>query len=193
MPVATITTPPITVPPYVSGWPQYPATFPIPNRQPYGYGVDMGVVRSDFAAGNARQRRAFRTMPTALALSFSMRIEDLYTWQNWVNANAFDWFACPVSTMFAGSPPTPGNTRFELLRFTSDLSVQMEGFNWVAIQVAAELAPDAQAANPGWGAGGWIVGGTPASPSPDWVIGGSPVGPSTGAIIAGSPAIPATF
>jgi len=169
----------------------YPSSFPVPDRQPYAYAVDMAVVRSDFSAGNARQRRAFRNMPHAFALSFHMRIEELFFWQNWVNANAFDWFHCPVSTMYAGGPPEAENLRHEILRFTSDLNVQMDGWNWVSVTVAAELSGDAFATLTPWGAGGWIIGGTPGDPSIDWIIGGTPGAPSPDWVIPGTPAFPA--
>jgi hypothetical protein len=171
--------------------PEYPLQFPIPDRQPYAYQVDMGVVRSEMAAGNSRQRRAFTIMPHALGLSFHLRIEELYFWQSWVNAYAYSWFLCPVSTMYAGGPPEPENLRLEVLRFTGNLDVQMEGWDWVAVSVPAELSSDAQAMQPPGGLGGWIVGGTPAAPSPDWVLAGTPAAPSPDWVLSGTPEFPA--
>lgn len=173
--------------------PHYPADFVIPDRQPYAYTVDMGVVRSAMAAGNARQRRIYNIMPHALALSFHMRIEELAIWQSWVNANAYSWFRCPVSTMYAGAPPTPGNIRNEILRFTGDLQITSDGWNWVGVAVTAELSPDAFAFFPPVAAGGWIVGGTPAAPnSALWFIGGTPAAPSPAWAIGGTPAFPSS-
>lgn len=171
--------------------PVYPRMFPVPDRTPYGYAVDMGVIRSEFAAGNSRQRRAFRVMPHALALTFHMRFEELTSWQNWVNVYAYGWFHCPVSTMYAGAPPNGANLRHELLRFTGNLAIQSEGWDWIGVSVSAELSPDAFAQNPGWGLGGWIIGGTPKAPALDWIIGGTPAAPSLDTITAGSPGIPA--
>lgn len=174
--------------------PEYPAEFPIPDRQPYAYSVDMGVIRSEMAAGNARQRRAYRVMPHAFGLSFHLRFEELTLWQNWVNAYGYSWFLCPVSTMYAGLPPEPENLRYEVLRFTGNLDVQSEGWDWAAVSVAAELAPDAEAANPGPGAAGWIISGTPATPSgAAWYIGGTPGEPSPGVVAGGTPALPSGF
>ena len=173
--------------------PTYPANFVIADRQPYGYVVDMGIVRSEMAAGNARQRRVFRNMPHALALVFHMRIEELFLWQSWVNAFAYSYFTCPVSTMYAGGPPVADNIRPEVLRFTSDLQIAMDGWDYVAVTVSAELAADAFALAPPVGIGGWIDGGTPAAPSPDWIIGGTPGAPSPDWIIGGSAAFPASY
>lgn len=179
--------------PPADGFPVYPATFPVAERVPYAVTVDMGVIRSDFAAGNARQRRAYRTMPHALALTFRLRTTELLTWQNWVNAYAFEWFYCPVATMYAGEPPAPGTLSYELLRFTGNLDAQALGWNLHALSVFAELSPAAEAANAGWGAGGWIVGGTPPAPSPVWIIAGGPFEPAAALIVAGSPPIPASY
>lgn len=174
--------------------PRYPRDFVIPDRQPYAYGVDMGVVRSQMAAGNARQRRLYNIMPHAFGLSFHMRIEELFLWQAWVNAHAYSWFTLPVSTMYAGTPPTPSNIRYEVLRFTSDLAVTMEGWNWVSVAVSAELAPDAFANLPPIGVGPWIIGGTPGDPnSAQWVIGGTPAAPSPEFAIGGTPAVPSSL
>lgn len=175
--------------------PRYPAEFVIPDREPYAFAVDMAVIRSEMAAGNARQRRAYRIMPHALALSFHMRIEELYLWQNWVNEYAYTYFLCPVSTMYAGGPPVAGNIRYEVLRFTSDLAVQMEGWNFVGVQVSAELANDAQTDNPPIGVGDWIIGGTPRAPnSALWYVAGTPGNPSNqNRVNAGTPAFPSAF
>lgn len=178
-----------------SSVPQYPATFPNAAREPYAYSVDMGVLRSEMAAGNARQRRTYRVQPHALALSFTLRVEELYLWQNWCDAFAYSWFACPVSTMYAGSPPDPANLRYEVLRFTSSLEVEMVGWDLVAVRVAAELSSDAHANNsPAWGTYGWIVAGTPAAPAPDWYVAGEPSAePPPDDAIAGTATFPAAL
>jgi hypothetical protein len=183
--------PHIAPPDVDDGFPVYPASFPIADRQPYAYAVDMGVVRSDFAAGNARQRRAYRVMPHALSLTFHLRFEELFLWQNWVNEFAYSWFHCPVSTMYAGGPLIPTNLAYELLRFTGDLAVQSDGWNLVAVTVPAELSPDAFAEVPPFGSGVWIIAGAPADPATGWIIGGTPGAPSPNWLIGGSPALPA--
>lgn len=184
----------IPLPPFGEDLPAYPAALPVANRVPYAYSVDMGVVRSEFAAGNARQRRAYRVMPHALALSFQVRITELNLWQNWVDRFAYSWFLCPVSTMFSSGPPTPGGTiRYEVLRFTSDLQIQSDGWNLFTITVAAEMSADAIAADPGFGSGDWIVAGVPADPALDWIIAGTPSAPSIDTITAGTPALPASL
>lgn len=171
----------------------YPTVFPIPDRQPYSYSVDMGLVRSEFAAGNSRQRRQYNTMPHMLALAFHLRVEELFLWQTWVNQFAYTWIHCPVSTMYAGQPPDPVNLRYETLRFASDIAVAMDGFDWLAITVAAELSNDAHSSAPPIGLGGWIIGGKPATPSPIWTLAGTPAAPSPDWIEAGTPADPASF
>lgn len=176
-------------------FPSYPSVHPIPDRAPYAYGVDMGVVRSDFAAGNSRQRRGYVTMPHLLQLTFHLRVEELYLWQRWINAYGYSWFNLPISTMYAGGPPVASNIRYEVVRFVSDLAIAMDGWNWVSVAVSAEMSIDAWAADQdnGAGIGGWVIGGRPGSPSADWYIGGSPPLPSPQWVKAGTPAFPSSF
>jgi len=178
--------------------PAYPADYPIADRSPYSYQVDMGVIRSEMAAGNFRQRRVFKNMPHAIALVFHMSIETLHSWQAWVNENAYAYFTCPISTMYAGGPPTPGNIRAEVLRFTSDLAIAMDGFDYVAVTVGAELAPDAYvssayALNAPVAGGNWVIDGTPPAPSdPDDIIAGTPAAPASPTVSGGTPGAPAS-
>ena len=186
--------PPILPPPdFGDDLEVYPAIFPVPDRQPYAYSVDMGLVRSEFAAGNTRQRRAYSIMPHMLSLAFHMRVEELFLWQSWVNQFAFTWIHCPVSTMYAGQPPDPANMRYEILRFASDLAVAMDGFDWIAVTVTAELSNDAHATAPPIGLGGWIVAGLPTTPAADWEVAGTPAAPAPDWILAGTPDNPASF
>jgi hypothetical protein len=174
--------------------PVYPADFPIADRSPYTIAVDMGVIRSQMAAGNTRQRRAYRTMPHALALAFHMRVEHLFAWQQWINEFAYSWISMPVSTMYAGEPPTDSSIRREILRFTGDLAIAMDGWDWVSVSVTAELSPDANASAPPVGLGGWIVAGTPEAAGPEgWVIAGTPGTPSEQWVIAGTPDLPSAW
>jgi hypothetical protein len=178
---------------FAASVPKYPLDFPIPDRAPYSYQVDMGVVRSAMAAGNTRQRRLYKIMPHFLALSFHMRVEDLTLWQGWANQFAYQYFTCPVSTMYAGQPPDASNMRYEVLRFTSDLQIAMDGWNWVSVTVAAELSGDAYATFKPIGLGGWIVGGYPAAPSPAWMTAGTPAAPAADWTLAGTPNAPAAL
>jgi hypothetical protein len=153
----------------------------------------MGVLRSEFAAGNARQRRQYDVMPHALALSFQMRVDELFQWQQWINANAYGFFHCPVSTGYAGEPPTPATIRYEILRFTGDLDISGVGWDLFAVAVTAELSNDAQTTAPPVGTGGWILGGQAGAPSPDWTIAGTPAAPSPDWALAGTPQFPSTY
>jgi hypothetical protein len=186
---------PILVPPpFNDGLAVYPVDFAVPDRAPYSYKVDMGLLRSEFAAGNARQRRIYDIMPHMLALSFHMRVEELFLWQQWINTYAYTFFHCPVSTMYAGEPPDPANLRYETLRFASDLDIASDGWDWLAVGVAAELSNDAHAAAPPIGLAGWIVGGQPGAPStPDRVLAGTPAAPSPDWILAGTPEFPSAY
>src|SRR6188768_3475944 len=115
----------------------YPPSFPLPDRTPYSLGVDMGLIRSEMAAGNARQRRIFRHMPTALALTFHMNTATLFQWQQWVNFYAYDWFNLPLMDMYSGY--SGALITAQAARFTSDLRLVMDGHDWWAVSVSAEL------------------------------------------------------
>lgn len=183
----------LPLPTFTDGLAVYPSTFAVADRAPYSMSVDMGLVRSEFAAGNSRQRRGYSVMPHMINLTFHMTVEELFLWQTWVNQFAYSFFHCPVSTMYAGQPPDPVNLRYEILRFASDLAISMDGWDWVAVTVVAELSNDAQTTAPPIGLAGWIVGGRPNSPSPDWVIAGTPDAPSPDWVLAGTPAFPSSF
>jgi hypothetical protein len=192
-PVQAVDFPRLVPPDFTDDLSVYPSDFPIADRSPYSYAVDMGVVRSEFSAGNSRQRRAYTIMPHVISLVFHMRVEDSYVWQTWINGNAYTFFHCPVSTMYAGEPPDNTNLRYEILRFTSDLAVTMDGWDWVGFTVAAELSNDAHSTAPPVALGGWIVGGQPPAPSSDLFIGGTPAAPSVAWVLAGTPSAPSSF
>jgi hypothetical protein len=191
-PLAPSLAPALVPPTFDDDYSVYPADFPIPDRSPYTYGVDMGVVRSQFAAGNARQRRVYTIMPHMLALSFHMRMEDLFVWQSWVNAFAYTWIHCPVATMYAGEPPG-AEIRYETLRFAGDLAITCDGWDLYAVTVPAELSNDAHTTAPPVALGGWLVGGRPAAPSSDWWIGGTPAAPAPLWVEAGTPGAPSSL
>jgi Putative Ig domain len=115
----------------------YPQTFPCPDRQPYSLAVDAGVLRTQFSAGNFRQRRIYRRMPTLLSLQFTMRADELTAWQEWCNANAWNWFQIDLeSALGKGQILAPHE-----IRFITSLDINSEGWNLVSVTVAAEMSP----------------------------------------------------
>ena len=152
----------------------YPDNFPLPLRDPYAYMVDMGVVRTAMESGGPRQRRRYGSMPHYFTLEFIVAVSDLLGWQQWVNSNAYDWFELPLVNVI-----TIGQSLCEnycLARFISDLNISVLTKDYFRIGVDAELMPGQVNSNPT--RTNWIIGRTPADPSPDWVIGGTPASPS---------------
>lgn len=129
--------------------PVYFSEFPLPDRAPYAIAADMAVLRSEMSAGNVRQRRAYKNMPQIFSLSFHLHTDELEIWQYWVNLYAYDWIYLPLASMFSPSADQSpdgiqprGLVSTHIARFISDLSITMEGFDWWAVTVAAEISPD---------------------------------------------------
>lgn len=174
---------------------EYPRRFPLPSSQPYAIAANMGVIRTPFAAGNTRQRRAFRNMPQMFSLAFQLHTYELYDWQYWANANAYDWFSLPLASMYA--PPArwspdgvqpPGLIAPHVARFISDLAISADGFDLFSVTVQAELSPEMWAKVKPPPASFVIEGGSPANPSLDILDGRFPSAPAPGGPVnAGTP------
>lgn len=154
--------------------PRYPAGYPLPQRDPYTYNVDMGVARYAMENGSPRQRRVYFAMPHYFQLTFIVPRTSLNAWQKWVNDNAYNWFELPLVNIITIGQTMCAN--YCSCRFMSDLAVSVLTKENFRIAVEAELKPGQSNTNPG--VLPWIIGGTPATPSPEWVIGGTPANPS---------------
>jgi hypothetical protein len=169
---------------------RYPRLFRLPNFTPYGLSVDMGILRNAMDAGNTRQRRKYKNMPTAIKLEFAMTWKQLRAWQNWTNEYAYTWFEMEAISMYSrdgGKDCYP-----HILRFISDLTIQaMNVPGYCKIDVLAELSPEMFANKVLPLSYDWIVGKTPPDPSPDWHIAGEPGNPSRPSWnIGGTPSAP---
>lgn len=175
-------------------YPNYPASFQCPQIIPYGWTVDMGIIRTPMEGGNSRQRRRYRTMPHGFKLEFIMPALALGQWQSWVNAFAYDWFTMNLESMWSAA--TGAITSPHLIRFISDLEFDDVVYGWVRCRVQAELSPNQVAlGGPLLPTYAWVIGGTPQAPSnANSVIAGNPSSPSTPDwIFAGTPQFPAAI
>ena len=171
--------------------PSYPSGFRTPLITPYSWDVGMGVLRTPMDSGHARQRRVHRRMPHTFAFEFRMTVQELASWQAWVNYFAYDWFdlRCVVS-MYAGQLGKVASVH--RVRFISDLSMTMLGHDVVSVKVNAELSPTQSAINgPVTPSYNWIVANDPAAPAtPNWYVAGTPATPAPNWVIPGSPSNP---
>ena len=166
----------------------YPSVYPQPLMLPYGFNVDMGVLRTPMDGGLARQRRLYDVMPHTFQLQFIVTTAELYSWQQWVNQYAYDFFQIDLVSRI--SSQAGANCAPHFVRFTTDLAFEQFDKGMLRITVAAELSP-AQVSNYDPPAGDvWIIGGDPETPSPGHVFGGTPDAPSPGIVIAGRPGSP---
>jgi hypothetical protein len=198
--------------PFTTPLPFYLDNFPLPDQAPYSIAVDMGIVRSPMAAGNVRQRRLYDNMPQLFSLQFHMHTAELWVWQTWVNETAYNWFYLPLASMYAGDGQgLPGGMlSYHIARFTSDLAVTLEGYDWYSVTVAAEISPQMfataprppgldriDALGPGDDVGNVIDGGVPFRLSMDGPIdGGGPLviqQTQLAALIGGTVALEATL
>lgn len=173
--------------------PDYPGEFPLPQLSPYAYVVDVGLLRTPMDGGFARQRRLYDVQPTTWALEFKIPVRQLYAWQTWVNQNAFDFFTIRLASWLSSQAPTDDGVLFpHIVRFTTNLEINLIERAVYQVRVGAELSP-AQTSNfsptPD---GNWIIGGRPPAPSnANSVIGGTPFVPSNAnTVIGGTPANP---
>jgi hypothetical protein len=119
----------------------YPSSFPAPRCAPHSWTVDMGVLRTQMDGGNARQRRLYDVMPSSWQLEFAVELAQLFEWQAWVNANAYDYFDLPLVSWL--SSQAGQRAMLTEARFTSDLQIEFAGPDNVVVRVAAELSPAA--------------------------------------------------
>ena len=166
----------------------YPAAYPQPLMLPYNVNVDMGVLRTPMDGGLARQRRLYDVMPHLFELCFIVNHAQLFSWQQWVNQYAYDFFELELVSRISSQAGQRCATHF--VRFTTDLAFELIDKGLFRVQVAAELSP-AQVSNYDPPAGDtWIIAGGPSAPSPGTVEGGIPDAPSPNSVIAGTPAAP---
>jgi hypothetical protein len=168
----------------------YPLDFPCVSRVE-GHSVAMaaGLVRTPMNAGNSRQRRAFRNLPQTLSLVFMIEQTLYASWLAWVNNYAWDGF---VSITLPGlhASALGSVTAPTAVRFISDLQTELLPVHrlWYwRVRVTAECQPMPEDFPI---TGIWIVGGTPAAPSPDWILAGTPPAPAADFTNPGTPAQP---
>lgn len=157
----------------------YPGSFPCPSRvEGHSQQMAAGLVRSPMEAGNSRQRRSQRVLPTEIALVFVIAQAQYASWLAWVNAHAFDeWINMKLPGLRASQAGT--TTTATAVRFTSDIGAELLNVRrlWYwRVRVTAEYLPvlsDFPVID-----GVWIIGGTPAQAFPDDVIGGTPAAPA---------------
>jgi hypothetical protein len=122
----------------------YPAAFlPCPSKAAHSVVDAAGVVRSPLAAGASRQRRAYRTLPERISLTWTLeQRETLAAWIAWCNVYAWDWFRLSLPGLdasWAGEHTAP-----MAVRFVSDVQqVMLPGRGlWVwRLTVEAEAQP----------------------------------------------------
>jgi hypothetical protein len=171
----------------------YPASFPCPSRiEGHGQAMSAGLVRTPMEAGNARQRRSHKVLPTRISLVFMVHQPEYASWLTWVNENAWeDWVTMKLPGLAASRL---GLDTAEInVRFMTDLQADLLPVHrlwWWRVRVEAEYVPTPEQLTPIF-TGDWIVAGVPAFPAPDWIVAGTPADPSPDWISAGTALAPA--
>lgn len=169
----------------------WPAGFPEPVITPHDLSINMGISRVKMQAGNYKQRRYFKHMPTVWNIRWQANSNQMLLMVKWIHSNGFDWFNIPLVSMWSsenGELKTP-----TAVRLTSNVEIVAVEHNYFDITATVELSPDvfAGAVLPSYI---WIVGQEPQNPAtPDWYIGETPAAPSTDVVIAGTPAAPNAY
>lgn len=102
----------------------YPTSLPCVSRiDGYGLAHAASLVRTPFEAGNARQRRWNRELPSEIQLAWRCSNEQLQPLFAWLNTFGYDWFqinlASPESSMVDEIAVATD------IRLTSDLSITL--------------------------------------------------------------------
>lgn len=166
----------------------WPATLPNPVANPHDFIVNMGVSRVRMQAGNTKQRRMFRHMPTQWGLAWQVDTKHMMALTKWIHQFGTDWFECPVVSMYAAR----NGKIIDLLtcRVIGDLSIAPDGHNLWRVSTEVEISPEIYQKHV-IVTKDWIIAGNPASPSaPDWYIGGTPALPSVDTVLPGRPGAP---
>jgi len=92
--------------------PKWPALLPRPAASGYGYQPKAPFVRTDMDAGNARQRRRFRTFPTKVKLTWIFNRQQFGLFEAFVHHDTADsagWFQIDLAN---GRGTTAMQTQF---------------------------------------------------------------------------------
>lgn len=171
----------------------YPASFPCPSRiEGHSQSMAAGLVRTPMEAGNARQRRMHRVLPTAVSLVFMIDQEAYAAWLVWVNTWAFDGFVTMKLPGLEASRLGQATAPIAV-RFISDLEAELVPAHrlWYwRVRVTAEYQPGEAALEPVT-RGAWIIARYPSTPGAEAIIAGRPGSPSPIGIDPGTVLAPA--
>lgn len=122
----------------------YPSVFPCPSRiEGHSQASGAGLVRTDMSAGNTRQRRTHRNLPTLINLVFMVHQPELAAWVSWVNTNAWrDAITIKLPGLEASRLGV--DTTSIVVRFMSDLQMDLlpvKRLWYWRVRVAAEYYP----------------------------------------------------
>jgi hypothetical protein len=170
----------------------WPNDLPNPVADQLSWNAGLGLSSTKMAGGNIRLRRFWKNLPQMFALSFQLTTDQMTRAVAFLNEMGSGWFNVPLVSIYSGLEGSIA--RLTPVRVTSNINVEAQGFNYWKLSFNAEISDSAYAYyfgtpdNPVLRV--WIVGGTPANPSPSWVIAGSPANPSPDYVIPGSPENP---
>jgi hypothetical protein len=118
-------------------------TLPPPNAADWSMTVASGIRRTRFESGHVRQRRAFTHRPFTLSLSWDFDSSDLSRFAAFALDRGYGWFDLDIPV-----PSRPDLLSAARIRFTSDYTVAVIGYDWLRVSVSAEAEamPDPAAA-----------------------------------------------
>ncbi len=119
--------------------PVYPHTLPQIRVAEYEFIPDMGLVRSVIATLSPRQRRGYKQEPTVIGGSFAVAVNDMFTWQKWMQHNGFTWFQIDVVSQL-----TPADTHkcsVHVLRLISNIVCAPISNKVLNVECSFELYP----------------------------------------------------
>jgi len=166
----------------------FPPDLPCVSRiDGYSFNSSSSLYRTDFDAGNARQRRSNFVLPQEFTLSWRCPNDKLHPLFTWLNAYGYNWFNLRLASIESSEL---GQFASDIVvRLMTDISISLNPIykqQWWTLSVGAEYWPPESMLV----GGSWVIGRTPGDPSPDWVVGRGPPDPPLSRVIGGTPELP---
>lgn len=115
------------------GWEEQ--ALPCPSIQAFDYEIDLGLIRSTFDVGYARQRRRYFQRSTYYQVSWSgLTTSQLQSWEVFMQAYGYNWFYAPFITGQCNDWTIKNHT----VRFVENPSISLQDKDRWSVVVTAE-------------------------------------------------------
>ena len=108
---------------------------PCPSILAFDYEIDLGLIRSDFDVGHARQKRRYLHRPTYYQVSWSgLTTGQLQAWEAFMQEYGFNWFCASFITGQTGDWVIDEHT----IRFVENPQISLQRKDRWSVTITAE-------------------------------------------------------